>query len=52
MNEQELAAEAKRRGITVDELKKLLGNGAAYKAALTIKDRQKQLDDAISKAGG
>lgn len=44
--------EAARRGISVAELKALLGNGAAYKAALTLKDRKRQLDDQIASAGG
>lgn len=52
MNEEQLAAEAKRRGITVEELRKLLGSGMAYRGALTLKERKRQLDDGIDKAGG
>lgn len=52
MNEAELKKEAARRQITVAELKALLGNGAATKAALTLKDRKKSMDEQIAAAGG
>lgn len=47
MSEEEMKKEAAKRGITVSELKMLLGNGAATKAALTLKDRKSQLDKMI-----
>lgn len=52
MNEHQLTAEAKRRNISVAELKTLLGSGSAFKAALTLKDRKKQLDEQMGAAGG
>lgn len=52
MTESEMAIEAKRRNITVAELRALLGSGSAYKAALTLKDRKAQLDSQMGAAGG
>jgi hypothetical protein len=52
MSDEEIKKEAKRRGITEAELRALLGNGAALKTAMTIKGRQKTLNDRIAEAGG